>query len=73
MLGASLSDDASSALPGGALGGEVYEGLAETWPRWYDQGGDILPTSAKCAEHIRQRAERLTAQLWALGIEPQST
>jgi hypothetical protein len=73
MLGASLSDDASSALPAGSLVGEVYEGLAETWPHWYDQGGDIILTSAECAELIRQHAERLAARLWVLGVEPQIT
>ncbi len=57
----------------GSLGGEVYEGLAETWPRWYDQGGDILLTSAERAEHIQQRVERLAVPLWALGVEPHST
>ena len=49
----------------------VYEGLAATWLRWYDQDANVLPTGAERAEHERQRAECLAAQLRALGIEPQ--
>jgi len=56
----------------------VYEGIVETWLRWYDQDGNLLLTGAERveherqrAEHERQRAERLAAQLRALGIEPQ--
>lgn len=55
----------------------VYEGLEQTWLRWYDHEGRLLLTSAECAEQERQRAEqehqrveRLTAQLRALGVEP---
>ena len=56
----------------------VYEGIVETWLRWYDQDGNLLLTGAERvererqrAEYERQRAERLAAQLRALGIEPQ--
>jgi Uma2 family endonuclease len=41
----------------------TYEGKETQWLRWCDQGGQILPTGA-------ERAERLAAQLRALGIEP---
>ncbi len=41
------------------------------WLRWYDQEGNLLLTGAERVEHERQRAERLAAQLRALGVEPQ--
>jgi Uma2 family endonuclease len=56
----------------------VYEGLLQTWLRWCDRDGVVIPTGAERAEqeHQRaeqehQRAERLVAQLRALGIAPQ--
>jgi len=49
----------------------VYEGIVEMWLRWYDQEGNLLLTGAERVEHERQRAERLAAQLRALGVEPQ--
>ena len=56
----------------------VYEGLGRTWLRWCDQTGNVLPTGAERAaaaeQHTtqaHQRAERLAAQLQALGVEPQ--
>jgi len=51
----------------------VYEGLIETWLRWHDQAGSVIPTGAEGAKRERQRAERLAAQLRALGVEPQDT
>jgi len=56
----------------------VYEGLEQTWLRWCDAAGHLLPTGAERieqehqrAEQEHQRAERLVAQLRALGVEPQ--
>jgi hypothetical protein len=54
-----------------------YEGSEETWLRWCDRAGEVLPTGAesaaqerKRAERERERAERLLARLRALGVEP---
>jgi Putative restriction endonuclease len=33
----------------------LYEGMAATWLRWYDQDGNVLPTGAERAELERQR------------------
>ena len=70
----------------------AYEELTQTWLRWCDQDGNVIPTGAERAtqehqrsveaeqraaaatqqvEQERQRAERLAAQLRALGINPQ--
>jgi mannose/cellobiose epimerase-like protein (N-acyl-D-glucosamine 2-epimerase family) len=61
-----------------ALWEGVYEGGHDTWLRWCDQDGNVIPTSAEYAEQEhqraeqeRQRAERLLEQLRALGVEPQ--
>jgi hypothetical protein len=68
-----------------ALWEGVYEGGHDTWLRWCDQEGNVIPTSAEYAEQERQRAEqerqraeqerqraeRLLEQLRALGVEPQ--
>ena len=35
----------------------VYEGLEQTWLRWYDQEGRLILTGAERAEHEHQRAE----------------
>ena len=48
-----------------------YEGLTQTWLRWCDQAGNVIPTGAEGARREYQRAERLAAQLRALGVEPQ--
>ena len=48
-----------------------YEGLTQTWLRWCDQAGNVIPTGAEGAQREHQRAERLAAQLRALGVEPQ--
>lgn len=64
----------------------VYENAQETWLRWCDQQGRVIPTGKERAEEERQRAEeerrqaeenaeklkRLEAQLRAMGTEPQA-
>ena len=47
-----------------------YEGMPDQWLRWCDAEGQVLPTGAEGLEQERQRAERLRAQLRALGVEP---
>ncbi len=47
-----------------------FENKREQWLRWCDADGNMLLTGAERAEQERQRAERLAAQLRALGIEP---
>ncbi|MEH1829787.1 MAG: hypothetical protein V7L22_31385 [Nostoc sp.] len=56
----------------------AYEGKRDVWLRWCDAEGNVIPTGAERAEQEReaketalQRAERLAAQLRALGIEPE--
>ncbi len=56
----------------------MYQGLERRWLRFYDEHGVWLPTQQeqtererRQAEQERQRAERLAAQLKALGIEPE--
>lgn len=62
----------------------VFESKYDTWLRWCNKEGNILPTGAERAqlaeevakqaqqraEEAEQRAERLAAQLRALGIDP---
>ena len=52
----------------------VYQGVERLWLRWYDRDRQWLPTSteleAQRADQEKQRAERLAAQLRALGVEP---
>jgi hypothetical protein len=49
----------------------VFEGQQQTWLRWCDRDGQVIPTGAERADAERRRAERLTAQLRALGVEPE--
>lgn len=62
-----------------ALGREsgIYLGYEREWLYWYDQAGDRLPTPEERiqqeqarAEQAHGRAEKLAAQLRALGIDP---
>jgi Uma2 family endonuclease len=57
-----------TGLPGMNLGLELwqgqYQGLEATWLRWLDEAGNILLTGS-------ERADKLAAQLSALGIEPE--
>jgi len=52
----------------------VYQGVERLWLRWYDRDRQWLPTPAELAsqrvDQETQRAERLAAQLRALGVEP---
>ena len=51
----------------------VYEKSEETYLRWIDREGNLLPTGnerAERAEREAQRAERLAAKLRELGIDP---
>lgn len=50
----------------------VYQGIEDTWLRWCDQGNNLLLTGSERAEQEYNRAERLAAQLRALGIEPEA-
>ena len=64
-----------SWLPVLGLGLELWEGVYEgheaVWLRWVDEEGNLLLTGEEAAEQERQRAERLVAQLRALGVEPE--
>jgi hypothetical protein len=53
--------------------------MNNVWLRWCDREGTLILTGAERAEQERQlaeqerlRAERLSAQLRALGIEPEA-
>ncbi|MCI0638825.1 MAG: Uma2 family endonuclease [Gemmataceae bacterium] len=55
-----------------------FEGLTCDWLRWCDERGEVIPTGEEIArqenhraEQEKQRADRLAAQLRALGVEPQ--
>lgn len=62
-------------LEGVGLGLTLWEGEFENrharWLRWQDESGILIPTGAERAEQAEQRAERLAAQLRALGVEPE--
>jgi Uma2 family endonuclease len=47
-----------------------YDRLTREWLYWYDENNRRYSTPAEQIEQERQRAERLAAQLRALGIEP---
>ena len=56
----------------------VFEGKRDTWLRWLDYEGNIIPTGCERAETERERAEhaerqvaRLAAKLRELGISPE--
>jgi len=61
-----------------ALWQGTYEGKAATWLRWYDEGGDLIPTGAERAAHEAERAAheaeratRFAAKLRELGVDPE--
>ncbi len=49
----------------------AFEGQQQTWLRWCDKDGRPIPTGAERARRESERAERLAAQLRALGVEPE--
>ncbi len=49
-----------------------YQNATLPWLRWWDREGNLLLTGYERAEQERQRAERLAAQLRALGVEPEA-
>jgi Uma2 family endonuclease len=48
-----------------------YGGLTREWLYWYDESNQRYPSPSEQIELERQRADRLAAQLRALGIEPE--
>jgi hypothetical protein len=46
-----------------------YKNVELPWLRWWDEQGNLLLTGEERAEQEKQRAERLAAQLQALGVE----
>jgi len=49
----------------------VYEGVEDSWLRWCDVSGNIIPTGAERAAQAEERAIRLAEQLRSAGIEPE--
>ncbi|QJB45521.1 Uma2 family endonuclease [Dolichospermum flos-aquae] len=49
-----------------------YQNAELPWLRWWDLQGNLLLTGEERAEQETQRANRLAAQLRALGIEPEA-
>ncbi|MFM7408105.1 MAG: Uma2 family endonuclease [Cuspidothrix sp.] len=49
-----------------------YQNAELPWLRWWDLHGNLLLTGEERAEQETQRANRLAAQLRALGIEPEA-
>ncbi|MCI0642192.1 MAG: Uma2 family endonuclease [Gemmataceae bacterium] len=47
-----------------------FEGVTTDWLRWCDEPGNVIPTADEHAEVEKDRAERLSAQLRALGVKP---
>ena len=47
-----------------------YQGCEDSWLRWCDRDGAVIPTGEERAEAERARAERLAAKLRAAGIDP---
>lgn len=51
----------------------TYEDREDQWLRWCYQDGTLVPTGSERAARAEARAERLAAQLRALGIEPEES
>ncbi len=49
----------------------IFEGKPAQWLRWCRLDGQLIPTGAERADQEQMRAERLAAQLRALGVEPE--
>lgn len=47
-------------------------GRSGDWLRWWDESGDLLLWDSERAAQERERAERLSAQLRAAGLEPEA-
>jgi hypothetical protein len=54
----------------------VWQGTRENrtgnWLRWWDDAGNLLLWGFEKAAQLQERADRLSAQLRAAGIEPES-
>ncbi len=50
-----------------------FEGRRETWLRWTDEQGVVIPTGKERADQEHQRAERFAALLRQAGIDPERT
>lgn len=63
-------------LPGVGLGLCLWPGKFEdhenTWLRWIDGEGNVIPTGSEHLARERQRAEKLAEQLRRLGVEPEA-
>ncbi|MGH9855144.1 MAG: Uma2 family endonuclease [Blastocatellia bacterium] len=61
-------------LPEVGLGLTLWHGMDEmkedTYLRWRDQDGNLLPTGSELAEREAERAEKLAAKLRELGFNP---
>jgi Uma2 family endonuclease len=47
-----------------------FENREDSWLRWQDGQGVLIPTGSELSAQERQRAERLAARLRALGVDP---
>lgn len=50
-----------------------FEGRVDTWLRWTDEQGVVIPTGKERADQEHQRAERFAALLRQAGIDPERT
>ena len=48
----------------------TFQGVEDTWLRWCDEKGQLIPTGAERAEVAEERLERLRAKLREAGIDP---
>lgn len=51
----------------------VFEGKHDTWLRWTDAHGVLIPTGKERADQAEQRVARLAAFLRQAGIDPEQT
>ena len=81
LYGAAYERQETALFPDLKLGLTLWEGTFEgkrdTWLRWTDEHGELIPTGKERAEQVahqlleeRQRAERLAALLRQAGIDP---
>jgi Uma2 family endonuclease len=50
-----------------------FEGKTDTWLRWTDEQGVLIPTGKERADRERQRADHYAALLRRAGIDPEKT